>query len=279
MEQAAVLAAEHVASVADDVEARVALAAAFYTGPAARYGRAELAFLRWEIGRGVLDAGTGSPWWRAVNDRLLRDKAEAALLGPAGRPSSHCVALWRRFLARPSPAAWFTAHNASVVAGYLAHEDLARRETPAERFMINVALLRVLYTHALATAPRLALGLLAPLGGVVGDPRGASVGFFLDLRDAFPEEYPLTGLTFDDLIRLEGALPHALDFGVILPRLPALLSFAAASLPEPRVLSLVRPDGTFRYADLSVAPGLFARRRPLARAARALTAPLPRAAR
>src|SRR5215475_9298155 len=52
--------------------------------------------------------------------------------------------------------------------------------------MMNVALLRVLYTHALAAAPRLALGHLAPLGRLLGDPPLGSVGFFLDLRNVFP---------------------------------------------------------------------------------------------
>ena len=36
---------------------------------------------------------------------------------------------------------------------------------------MNVALARVLYAHALVGAPCLALGRLAPLGRVLGDPR------------------------------------------------------------------------------------------------------------
>jgi hypothetical protein len=63
------------------------------------------------------------------------------------------------------------AHNASIVAGYLAHRGLARRELPLERFFMDVALVRVLFAHALLTAPRLALGPLGPAGRLVGDPR------------------------------------------------------------------------------------------------------------
>ncbi|MFI6322229.1 hypothetical protein ACIBG8_32160 [Nonomuraea sp. NPDC050556] len=233
MSEPSALAAGQVRAVRDDPPARLRLAAAFYSGHVSRYGRAELSFLRWEIARGVLDAD-GSPWWRAVNDRLLRDKAEAVLLDGVA-PSAPSVALWADFLRSPSPVAWYRAHNASVVSAYLAHEDLAHRELPAERFMINVALVRVLYTHALVAGPRLALGAFAPLGRLLGDPRGGSVRFFLDMRRAFPEVYPLTGLSVERLISMEGRLAQALDFGIIVPRLPALFAFAATSLGMPEI--------------------------------------------
>ncbi|TYB43000.1 hypothetical protein [Actinomadura chibensis] len=239
MIDAAGTAAARVRGAADGAARRLRLAADFYVGDRSRYGRAELSFLRWEIARGVLNPPThrppGSPWWRAVNDRLLRDKAEAALLadGHRGEPSSRAVLLWTEFVRRPSPAAWYRAHNASVVTGYLESEPLALQELPAERFMMNVALVRVLYAHALVARPRLALGVFAPLGAPLGDPRGGSVGLFLDLRRAFPERYPLRGLRVEDLVAAEGPLPRALDYGVIVPRLAALFEFAAGSLAVP----------------------------------------------
>lgn len=58
-------------------------------------------------------ARPGSPWWRAVNERLLRDKIEAELLWRntgdrySGSPSAHSVLLWAEFLRQPSPASWF----------------------------------------------------------------------------------------------------------------------------------------------------------------------------
>jgi hypothetical protein len=61
--------------------------------------------------RGVLAPPTadppGSPWWRAVNDRLLRDKVEADLLVAGGRGTARArsVELWMAFLGRPVPAA------------------------------------------------------------------------------------------------------------------------------------------------------------------------------
>jgi hypothetical protein len=110
-------AAAKVAAVRDDPARRLELAARFYDRRIERvsirsYRRAEMAFMRWQIRRGVLAAPgadrPGSPWWRAVNEDLLRDAWQAQLLdtgqpGTASRPS---VAYWVRFLRRPSAEAW-----------------------------------------------------------------------------------------------------------------------------------------------------------------------------
>jgi hypothetical protein len=94
----------------------------------------------------------------------------------AGEPSSQAVRLWLEFGARPTGRHWYRAHNASIVAGYLEHRNLAEAEGAPERFFMNVALARVLYAHALAAAPRLALGRFAPLGRLLGDPRLGMAG-------------------------------------------------------------------------------------------------------
>ena len=44
----------------------------------------------------------------------------------------------------PTARAWYRAHNASVVAAYLEHRDLAGAENAAERFFMNVVLCRVI---------------------------------------------------------------------------------------------------------------------------------------
>jgi hypothetical protein len=99
--EAASWAAEQVRAVRDSAEGRLRLAAEFYTADAGhrgRYGRAELTFLRWATARGVLNGPSadkpGSPWWRAVNDALLRDKLESSFLrgGASGDPSTTCGA-------------------------------------------------------------------------------------------------------------------------------------------------------------------------------------------
>jgi hypothetical protein len=172
-----------VAAARDDPAARLALLAWTYHGPTGRaprhlpFRRAALSFMRWQVQRGLLNPSTasspGSVWWRAVNERLLRDGCEVIALvgGLHGGPSSRAVELWLQFVAAPTPSCWYRAHNASIVAGYLEHEPLADSEAEAERFFMNVALARVLYAHALVAAPRLALGRLAPLSRVLGDPR------------------------------------------------------------------------------------------------------------
>jgi hypothetical protein len=251
---AAELASERVRSVRRSPDERVALAAGFYDRAGRRgYERAELSFLRWEIARGVLHDDeaepAGSPWWRAVNDRLLRDKTEAGLLhnGQRGRASSVNVEHWLGFLRGPSPAAWWRAHNASIVSAYLDHEDLARLELEAERFMMNVALARVLLTHAMVARPSLAIGRLAPLGPRLADPRRATVALFVDLRRSYPEEYPLTDVTVEQLVAREGRIARAIDERVISPRLADLYAFSAALLDEPRITEFVRA-GIPRYA-------------------------------
>ena len=175
-------AADRVRAVRDSVEERYSLAIEFYRDRM-RYGRGELSFLRWAIDRGVLNppigAARGSPWWRAVNDRLLCHKVEADLLhnGARGHPSCRGVELWLQFIRAPSALSWYRAHNSSIVVGYLDNEALAEAELPTECFMVNVALVRVLYAHALVADARLALGFFGPLGRLLGDPRRGTVRF------------------------------------------------------------------------------------------------------
>src|SRR6476620_11747472 len=255
---ALVRAEAQVAAVRGDPAARLALMARVFHGPTGRaprhlpFRRAALSFMRWQARRGVLDpldaSPPGSVWWRAVNERLLRDGCETiALLGELpGEPSSRSVGLWLEFAARPTRRTWYRAHNASIVAGYLEHRDLAEAETPAERFFMNVALLRVLYAHALAAAPRLALGRFAPLGSVLGDPRLGMAGVFLSLSRVLPDRYPLA-LEAERYIADEQRLGRMLDYAVIVPRLQGLYEWSAGELGEPRLLELIR-DGNPIYA-------------------------------
>ena len=103
------LAEAQVAAVRDDPAARLALMARLFHGPTGRAPRhapfrlAALSFMRWQARRGVLNPidalPPGSVWWRAMNERLLRDGCEAVGLlgGLAGGPSSQVVRLWLEF--------------------------------------------------------------------------------------------------------------------------------------------------------------------------------------
>src|SRR5262249_82545 len=211
-----------------------------------------LSFMRWQARRGVLDrldaSPPGSMWWRSINERLLRDGCETiALLGDfEGEPSSEAVRLWMEFGARPTGRNWYRAHNSSTVGAYVEHRGLAEAESAPERFFMNVALVRVLYAHALVAAPRLALGRLAPLGRLVGDPRVGMAGVFLSLRRVLPDRYPLDR-DVERYITQEQRLGRILDYAVIVPRLQRLYEWSAEELVEPRVLELVR-DGSPIYA-------------------------------
>jgi hypothetical protein len=255
---AATIAEQRVAEVRDDPRGRFDLLRSSYapspgTPPLHRpYPRAALAFMRWQLRRGLLHPPDherpGSPWWRAVNERLLRDTCEARLrlLGHPGPPSSPSVEPSVRFARRPTPRAWYLAHNVTIASAYLDHRDLAEREGRIERFFINLALIRVLYAHALVAAPRLAMGTLAPIAPWLGDPRVDVTGMFLSVSRVLPLRYPLHG-ELDDYIAEEHTLGRLLDVGVIVPRLAELYRWSAEELRVPGVADLVR-ETTPTYA-------------------------------
>ena len=264
-EPAADRAAALVAAVRDDPGARFALCARTYEDPTdssarhLRFRRAALSFMSWQVARGVLaslDAEVpGSRWWRAVNERLLRDGCEmlARRDGLGGTPSSPTIELWMEFAADPSARSWYRAHNASIVAAYLESRGLAEQESAVERFFMNVVLLRVLYAHSLVAAPRLSLGRFAPLGGALGDPRLGMAGAFLSLERILPVRYPVA----DDIytyVNAENSLGRLLDYGVILPRLQLLYEWSAEELGQPALEQLAQGGIPSYAAPLEAAP-------------------------
>jgi hypothetical protein len=254
-----------VAFVRQDPGRRLELASRFYDSrpghaPVKAYRRAELAFMRWQVSRGVLaplaSERPGSEWWRSVNESLLRDACEADRLA-AGRPgqaSTPSVARWADFLTAPSARTWYRAHNSSIVAAYLEHRHLCAAELPVEWFFMDVAIARLVCVHALAIRPRLAVGWLAPAGRLIGDPRWRGADMFLSLRNILPDRYPLTGISIDEILMMENYGGRLIDYGVILPKMQALYEFAASDLHEPRLLGLVRngfPVYAWHYEDRS----------------------------
>ena len=249
-QSAAAVALAKVSAVRDDPSARLSLMQNAYHVPSQvdlgylPFRQAASAFMRWQLRRGLLnpaDSPTpGSPWWRAMNERLLYDVCEARALafGNPGSPSSPTVAAWLGFIRHPTAASWYRAHNMSVVSAYLEHEHLASGESRVERFFINLVLIRVLYTHALVARPRLALGWLAIAGRPLGDPRLGMTGIFLSLSRVLPDRYPLG----DDLapyLRAEHGIGHLLDVGVIQPRLERLYDWSADELAIPGLRQLL----------------------------------------
>jgi hypothetical protein len=255
---AAAWAEQQVTAVRDDPGGRLALMQRCYYGPFGKaprhlpYRRAALSFMSWQLQRGVLQPPfsdrPGSPWWRAVNERILRDGCEAVALsgGLPGPTSFRTVDYWMSFADYPIARAWYRAHNGSVVAAYLDHRDLAEAENAAERFFMNVVLCRVLYTHALVAAPRISLGWLRLLAPLLGDPRLGMTGIFLQLSRVLPNEYPLRG-SVQSYLHDELRFGRLLDYGVIVPRLQQLYEWSAHELAAPGLLDCVR-DGALTYA-------------------------------
>jgi hypothetical protein len=255
---AAAWALTQVEAVRDNPAGRLELIDRAYHGPTGSapkhlpFRRAALSFVRWQLRRGVLEplnaAPPGSPWWRAVNERLLRDGCEtvARNSGLGGTPSSHTIEPWMSFVADPTARTWYRAHNASIVSAYLDHCDLTTSENYPERFFLNVVLLRVLYAHALVAAPRLALGPLASLGPALGDPRLSMTGIFLSLSRVLPDRYPLGG-EVAAYVAAERNIGQMLDYGLIRPRLQQLYEWSANEIDEPALLDCIR-DGNPTYA-------------------------------
>jgi hypothetical protein len=244
------VASARVAAVREDPHARLALMRELYELPAhvdrghLPFRQAASAFMGWQLRRGLLKAADGpapgSPWWRAMNERLLSDgwEARALAFGHPGTPSSPAVAAAVEFIRRPSAQRWYRAHNISVVSAYLEHERLASGESRVERFFINVVLMRVLYAHALVAAPRLALGWLAFAGRPLGDPRLGMTGIFLSLSRVLPDRYPL-GDDLTPYLRAEHGIGQLLDVGVIQPRLELLYDWSARDLAIPGLRHLL----------------------------------------
>ncbi|WP_322858577.1 hypothetical protein U8D42_19265 [Mycobacterium europaeum] len=258
MSSAADHADAQVAAVREDPAARLALMASLYEAPPGRpelhlpYRRAALAFMAWELRRGLLrpvnDPKPGSPWWRAINERLLRDTAEARghLLGLGGPISCSSVVQSVEFARHPSVRTWYRAHNTTIVQAYLDHRDLAEAESRVERFFINLVLIRVLYAHALVAVPRLAMSWLWPVAPLLGDPRLTVTGIFMSLSRVLPDKYPLRG-DLQGYISNENRFSRLLDIGVIVPRIGELYAWSARELAIPETSTLVR-DSVPAYA-------------------------------
>ncbi len=85
----------------------------------------------------------------------------------------------------------------------------------------------------------MALGRLATLGRVLGDPRLGMAGVFLSLRRVLPDRYPLP-LDVEGSVADEQRLGRMLDYAVIAPRLQSLYEWSAEERGERCLLELVR---------------------------------------
>jgi hypothetical protein len=253
---------QRVTSVADDPEKRYALRAAFYDEYGADdlgllpgqagYGNSELAFMRWEIERGVLaPAPHGSPWWRAVNSSLIFDAELARLIHESGRGLQAPLSSqrWLDYMDNPDEGTWYRAHNGSIASGYLAQTVAARAELDGEQRFMNIVLYRVLYAQAMVSGATF----LGRLGELLGNPALPAVRLITDVSDFYPRHYPLTREDVRKLMgRGDGIMDLAVrlfDDGIILPEATHVYGHCATSLNLPELGHLVR-DGKPIYPAL-----------------------------
>lgn len=195
------MARDRIARAEDDPEARYRLRQAFYRDygfgaslASAGYGASELAFMRWEIERGLLNPldhpdRPGSPYWRAANATLCYHAELAALVHEAGMDHvqvSREVRAWLDYFARPSSRTWYRAHTCSLIRGTIDHRAEARLEPVEEQLFINEALYRLIYAEAMVRG-----AVLGNLGRLAADPRLPAVHLIVQMGSLYPRHYPL----------------------------------------------------------------------------------------
>ena len=198
------------AKVSNDPQGRYLLRENFYKkhgfGKAGSYGygTSELAFMRWEIRRGVLNpvddkSHRGSEWWRYVNWHFLYHGTFASLLFENGfthEDADGATGLWLYYMREPSPRSWYAAHNASISHGYYFSKELALSETHYEQQFIKQVLIRLLYAQVLVMGEKYSLGLL---GEFLANPDDNMVNELLHVPDFYPDHYPLSAA---DILRI-----------------------------------------------------------------------------
>jgi uncharacterized protein with NAD-binding domain and iron-sulfur cluster len=233
------------------------------------YGTSELAFLRWEIRRGVLNPvggpHTGSPWWRAVNLQFLYLSELAGMIAEAGLGSmvdDIDVRYWLDYFADPSGPNWYRAHNGCIVRAYLAQRDLARAELPGEQLFMNEVLYRLLYAEAMEMGDEAGW-----LGQVAADPKSFAVDFITHLTTIYPDRYQLTPEEVVDVRHLgtglEADLGRFLDETLILQHIDSLYQLVANEIDQPSLQELIK-NGIPIYPSLGATAGAAAAKAALA---------------
>ena len=224
------------------------------------YGTSELAFMRWEIRRGVLNPvggeHTGSPWWRAVNSQFLYLSELAGLIAEAGLGSlvdDIDVRYWLDYLANPCGTTWYRAHNGCIVRAYLDQREVARAKLPAEPLFMNEVLYRLLFAEAME------MGVEAGwLGTMAADPKLFAVDFITHLETIYPDHYQLTPQDTIDVRHLgtglEADLGRFLDETLILQHVDSLYTLVANEIDQPSLPELIK-NGIPIYPSLGAAAG------------------------
>lgn len=248
-----------VSRVSDEPEKRYELRADFYkkygnskingkTG----LGNSELAFIEWEIKRGILrplnDVNPGSKWWREVNSHFIYLATLAALIKESGENFQDLpvpVRFWLDYINNPNECSWYRAHNSSIISGYRKAETLAFHENVYEQYFINIVLYRVLFAQSLVEGAGIGI-----LGKFFAHPQGCAVRLITDIEAFYPSHYPLSQHDIRYVTHkahnLTGSIEGVFDTILIVPHLNQLYSKASVWNSAPEVAALVK-DNTPAY--------------------------------
>ncbi|TAE51115.1 MAG: hypothetical protein EAZ89_10705 [Bacteroidetes bacterium] len=245
-------------AVANDPEGRIEMRKHFYehfgypmTEDSSGLGNSELAFMRWEVERGVLNPPDhpeqpGSPWWREVNLSFLlySELAGAAHLAGIDRETlTGPIGFWMDYIHEPNHATWYLAHNASIVHSYAEHAELSLQENETERHFLNEVLYRLIFAQAMSSGQKGAFG---RLGKILANPRLPSVDIIVSLPAFYPRHYPLAPGDLENVRHnghtLEEAGVIILDKLLILPQLERLFTWAARTMDSQHLPQWVKND-------------------------------------
>jgi hypothetical protein len=169
------------------------------------YGNSELAFIRWEINRGVLNPlydakQPGSEWWKIVNWHFLYHGTLAVLLYDRNIQPEEVInnpsSLWLKYMYQPTGQAWYAAHNATITHGYYVGIDPAFYETKSEQRFMRQVLMRLYFAQAMVMGQSYSFG---RLGKFLANPNDNCVEEMVHIPDFYPDHYPLSQM---DILRI-----------------------------------------------------------------------------
>lgn len=209
-------------------------------------GHSELAFIKWEMRRGVLNPmdgdNPGSPWWRAVNGYFMYLATLAQLIDESGVSYTAipvATNFWLEYIKNPNEQTWYKAHNSSIIAGYEKANELAFRESNYEQYFMNIVLYRLLYAQSMVEGVSFGI-----LGKIFGNPRGDAVTIITDIEAFYPSHYPLSkediAYVTHHAHNLMGVIEDIFDKFFILPQLDKLYKEASQWTASKVVLTYVK---------------------------------------
>lgn len=228
-------------SIADYPEKRLQVRKAFYQTfgfkdkDGLSFGDSEIAFLEWEIKRGVLNPlndaqQPGSNWWRNVNLKFIFHSELAGAMHQAKVTNPDApipVLAWLDFIQSPSPENWYKAHNTTILAGFNEYIADGVAENNIEQIFLNITLYRLMFAQALVEDATI----FGDIGEWSADPRYFSVKLITSLPDFYPTHYPLTEADLDVIEgkkhTIEDKLVYVMDHDIILPHIQKLYAEAA----------------------------------------------------